>query len=336
MRGDEGEYRVNQSSITAASANSRRFFYTIGVRLGYSPIAIPAAVNFLEGRLDGRSDAEQKAARIAALFRERRQIDVLPDELYPASLDEAYAIRAAYEAVDAAGPRGPVAGYKIAITTKVMQELCGIDEPCYGAIFAPRGASRHRAAARRRLLPDGDRDRDRGAARRGPARGRRPRPGRRRGRVLHGGDRADRGFALRLQAARRARPSSPATPGTPASCSGRRYGLAPARPRRARRAADDQRQGDRARRRRRCARAPAQRAGLARQSARRRGQPAAARAGRDDRQPGRRPNTRSPATTPSSRSKASARPKWWSAEARARFLPADPPAAAGAAAGTSA
>jgi len=91
----------------------------------------------------------EKAARIAALFRERRQIDVLPPELYPASLDEAYAIRAAYEVVDAAGPRGPVAGYKIAITTKVMQELCGIGEPCYGAIFAREvhhGTARLRAA----------------------------------------------------------------------------------------------------------------------------------------------------------------------------------------------
>jgi 2-keto-4-pentenoate hydratase len=70
------------------------------------------------------------------LFSQRQHIDVLPPELYPASLADAYAIRAAYEASEAAGRRGPVAGYKIAITTKVMQELCGIDEPCYGAIFA--------------------------------------------------------------------------------------------------------------------------------------------------------------------------------------------------------
>ena len=39
-------------------------------------------------------DAKQKAERIAALFRERRQIDILPPELMPADLDEAYAIRA--------------------------------------------------------------------------------------------------------------------------------------------------------------------------------------------------------------------------------------------------
>ena len=77
----------------------------------------------------------EKAARIVALFRDRHKTEVLPPELYPADLDEAYAIRAAYEDVERAVGRGAVAGYKIAITTKVMQELCGIDEPCYGAIF---------------------------------------------------------------------------------------------------------------------------------------------------------------------------------------------------------
>lgn len=80
---------------------------------------------------------QQKGERIAALFRAHRQIDVLPVELYPADLNEGYAIRAAYEAADIAAGRGAVAGFKIAITTKVMQELCGLSEPCYGAIFAP-------------------------------------------------------------------------------------------------------------------------------------------------------------------------------------------------------
>lgn len=80
-------------------------------------------------------DIREKAARIVALFRGRHNTDVLPAELYPADLAEAYAIRAAFEDIERAVGRGAVAGYKIAITTKVMQELCGIDEPCYGAIF---------------------------------------------------------------------------------------------------------------------------------------------------------------------------------------------------------
>src|SRR5438874_5486612 len=89
-------------------------------------------------------DSQQKAERIAALFRERRQIDILPPDLMPASLDEAYAIRAALEAIETARGRGEVAGYKIGLTTPIMQKLCGVDEPCYGAIFASE--VRHRRA----------------------------------------------------------------------------------------------------------------------------------------------------------------------------------------------
>jgi 2-keto-4-pentenoate hydratase len=81
-------------------------------------------------------DPKQKAERIAALFRDRRQTDILPAELMPADLSEAYAIRAAFEAIETARGRGEVAGYKIGLTTPIMQKLCGVDEPCYGAIFA--------------------------------------------------------------------------------------------------------------------------------------------------------------------------------------------------------
>ncbi len=81
-------------------------------------------------------NTQQKAERIAALFRERRQIDILPLELMPADLDEAYAIRKVFEEIERARGRGDVAGYKIGLTTPIMQQLCGVDEPCYGAIFS--------------------------------------------------------------------------------------------------------------------------------------------------------------------------------------------------------
>jgi 2-keto-4-pentenoate hydratase len=59
----------------------------------------------------------------------------LPAELRPHSLAEAYAGQVAY--ADLAAPSlGPVAGAKIATTTKVMQELMGIDHACGGQIFA--------------------------------------------------------------------------------------------------------------------------------------------------------------------------------------------------------
>ena len=81
-------------------------------------------------------DIREKAERIATLFRERRQIDILPSELIPADLDEAYEVRRHFEDIERARGRGEIVGYKIGLTTPVMQELCGVDEPCYGAIFA--------------------------------------------------------------------------------------------------------------------------------------------------------------------------------------------------------
>ena len=80
-------------------------------------------------------DPRHKAERIVAVFRARQPIDILPDALMPADLDEAYRVREAYEAIEAPR-RGPVVGYKIGLTTPVMQRLCGVDEPCYGAMFA--------------------------------------------------------------------------------------------------------------------------------------------------------------------------------------------------------
>jgi len=80
-------------------------------------------------------DIRQKAEGIAGLFRARRPIDILPPELMPGTLDEAYRVRQIFEEI-AAAARGPVAGYKIGLTTPIMQRLCGVNEPVYGAIFA--------------------------------------------------------------------------------------------------------------------------------------------------------------------------------------------------------
>jgi 2-oxo-3-hexenedioate decarboxylase/2-keto-4-pentenoate hydratase len=90
-------------------------------------------------------DTRQKAERIVELFRSRRPTKILPAEMYPANLDEAYAIRRAFQDIEEASGRGVIAGYKIGLTTPVMQRLCGIDEPCYGAIFAQE-LHHHRAA----------------------------------------------------------------------------------------------------------------------------------------------------------------------------------------------
>jgi 2-keto-4-pentenoate hydratase len=80
-------------------------------------------------------DPRQMAERIVAVFRARRPIDILPDELIPPDLDEAYRVREEFERIEVPR-RGAVAGYKIGLTTPIMQQLCGVDEPCYGAMFA--------------------------------------------------------------------------------------------------------------------------------------------------------------------------------------------------------
>src|SRR5579862_114369 len=80
-------------------------------------------------------DPRQTAERVAAIFRARHPIDILPAELIPADLDTAYQVRVAYESIEAPR-RGAVVGYKIGLTTPIMQQLCGVDEPCYGAMFA--------------------------------------------------------------------------------------------------------------------------------------------------------------------------------------------------------
>jgi 2-keto-4-pentenoate hydratase len=79
-----------------------------------------------------------RAQRIAdyfdALHRTRAKLPPVPADLRPADLDEAYGVQEILQA-RWAPKRGPIAGYKIAITTKVMQELMGLDQPCAGAIF---------------------------------------------------------------------------------------------------------------------------------------------------------------------------------------------------------
>src|SRR4051794_23482660 len=83
-----------------------------------------------------KMDIREKAEAISRLFRERQQIDILPSELMPADLEEAYRVRGEFEAIETQRGRGAVAGYKIGLTTPIMQKLCGVDEPCYGAIFS--------------------------------------------------------------------------------------------------------------------------------------------------------------------------------------------------------
>jgi 2-keto-4-pentenoate hydratase len=85
--------------------------------------------------------SSNKAARGAGhlhdIHRRRTQLEPLPPDLRPADIAEAYAMQEQLQAL-LIPERGTVAGYKIAITTPVMQQLMGISHPCGGAIFASR------------------------------------------------------------------------------------------------------------------------------------------------------------------------------------------------------
>ena len=71
----------------------------------------------------------------------------LPPDMAPTTLADAYAAQRAL-AMRLAPRLGGVAGLKIATTTRVMQELMGIDHPCGGVIFA---ANVHASPAQIRL-----------------------------------------------------------------------------------------------------------------------------------------------------------------------------------------
>lgn len=79
---------------------------------------------------------ELVAEALQAQHAARARFEPLAGELALGTLDEAYAAQRALIQRWSDGARGPIAGYKIALTSKAVQELCGVDHPCAGAIFA--------------------------------------------------------------------------------------------------------------------------------------------------------------------------------------------------------
>jgi len=81
--------------------------------------------------------AAEAARNLDEAHKTRARYQNLPDAIAPKTVAEAYAAQEALCQLWAAR-LGPVAGLKIATTTKVMQQLMGIDHPCAGMIFASR------------------------------------------------------------------------------------------------------------------------------------------------------------------------------------------------------
>jgi 2-keto-4-pentenoate hydratase len=92
-------------------------------------------------------DPEKVARYVLAEHERRADYRNLPAEIAPANVAQAYAAQLAL--VRLLTPRkGKVAGLKIATTTKIMQQLMGIDHPCGGTIFEK---TVHASPARLRL-----------------------------------------------------------------------------------------------------------------------------------------------------------------------------------------
>ena len=81
------------------------------------------------------SRAQQAAQFLFEAHAARMPYRPIPEQFAPRTITEAYDMQDAYHELIAGG-RGPIAGYKVALTTPVMQRMVGFNEPCAGAVFA--------------------------------------------------------------------------------------------------------------------------------------------------------------------------------------------------------
>jgi len=70
------------------------------------------------------------------MHRTRARYRPLDAAVRQAPLDDAYRIQDTVHRLMTAGGRGEIVGWKIALTSKAMQQLTGVDQPAAGAIFS--------------------------------------------------------------------------------------------------------------------------------------------------------------------------------------------------------
>jgi 2-keto-4-pentenoate hydratase len=70
------------------------------------------------------------------MHRTRVRYHPLDAAIRTAPLDDAYRIQSALHQLMAEAGRGKIAGWKIALTSKAMQQMTGVDQPAAGAIFS--------------------------------------------------------------------------------------------------------------------------------------------------------------------------------------------------------
>ena len=76
---------------------------------------------------------EQIAQFMLDQHNSKQNFQNLPEILMPKDFDEAYRIQQVFQKNS---DRGELGGFKIALASKIQQELCGIDHPIAGGIFA--------------------------------------------------------------------------------------------------------------------------------------------------------------------------------------------------------
>ena len=80
--------------------------------------------------------SSQRAAQFLLAERHARNtFSPIPAPDTPQTLDEAYAVQEEFQTL-LVKEGGPIAGYKIALTTPVMQQMVGFNEPVAGAVLA--------------------------------------------------------------------------------------------------------------------------------------------------------------------------------------------------------
>ena len=80
-------------------------------------------------------DKVQKAARfLHEAHQAKAQYEPIPDDIAPRDISEAYDIQEAFHEL-LIPERGSIVGYKVALTTSVMQNMVGFGHPASGAVF---------------------------------------------------------------------------------------------------------------------------------------------------------------------------------------------------------
>lgn len=97
---------------------------------------------------------ERAAAHLAEAHQRRERFSPLPGELAPRNSEEAYAIQDAFVALRS-DRLGPIAGYKIALSSEEMRRFVGVDTPQAGVLLRSgirRSPARLRASDYVRVL----------------------------------------------------------------------------------------------------------------------------------------------------------------------------------------